>query len=235
MPTCFLLVGGDGDGGDARAKAEAEEGFRGRRRLVPERLHQAVHAVHVGGRAEVGRDDVVVLVEVRDQRIDAVGRGGLVLDELFEEGVVEVGEVFEEFGARLPLAVAQVGGDLDEGGGLSFLVVPGAFGDEVDGAGDLAAFADRDLAEDDGVGGVGLERRHRVADAGAGLIHAVDEEEDGDAACFHEPQVGGGEGGGVGVGGTQRMAASLAASACAAAGRWSAPPAMSREAQSSPR
>ena len=125
--------------------------------------------------------------------IDLGARRLPVLDQLLEQVVVELGEVLEQRAARLVLAVEVAGGDLDELRGLALAVGPGALGDEIDGAGDLAAVADRDLAEDDGVDGVVLQRGDDVADAGGGLVDAVDEDDRGRPGGFGGVQVGGGE------------------------------------------
>ena len=98
--------------------------------------------------------------------VDLVARRLAVLDQLLEQVVVELGEMLEQLAARLVLAVERAGGDLDQLRRLALAVGPGALGDEVDRAGDLAALADRDLAQHDRVLGVVLQRRDDVARRG---------------------------------------------------------------------
>ncbi len=84
--------------------------------------------------------------------------------------------MLEELAPRLALALGDLERDLDELRRRAFAVVPGPLGDQIDRAADLAVLADRDLAQDDRVHRIVLQRRDDVADAAGGLVDAVDEE-----------------------------------------------------------
>ena len=96
-----LAVGAGEDDGHRRL-AEAGLGLqplaqgRGRRGLVAERLHDADDAVAVGGRADQRLDRPVLAQDPGADGVDLVARRLLVLDQLLEQGVVELGEVLEE-------------------------------------------------------------------------------------------------------------------------------------------
>src|SRR3546814_999820 len=71
----------------------------------------------------------------------------LVLEQLLEQPIVEVGEGFQKLAARIGLAVLHLLGHLDEVGLAVEVVVPGTLADEVDEAGYLVILADRHLAQ----------------------------------------------------------------------------------------
>ncbi len=197
-----------GAGEDHRERRLAETGLclqavaeRGRRRsLVAQRLQHADDAVAVAGRADQGLDHPALPERAGADVVDLGARRRLVLDQLLEQVVVVLGQRLEQAVARLVLAVEEAGGDLDELGGRALLVGPGALRDEVDGAGDLLAVADRDLAQDDRVAGVLLKRGDDVADAAGRLVDPVDEEDRRRSGGLGRVEVGRGEDGGGGIG-----------------------------------
>ena len=96
-------------------------------------------------------------------RVDLGARGLLVLDQLLEQVVVELGEVLEQSPRASCSRSSMPAGISIELRGLALAVAPGPLGDEVDRADDLVALADRDLAQHDRVLRVVLQRRDDVA------------------------------------------------------------------------
>ncbi len=191
------------DEGAAAGGAEPAGRGLGRGRVVAKGLHQPAHSEAVQGRSEQHRDDQILLRLAGDVGEDGRPVGRLVHQQLLEQGVVMVGELLEHVEAVLRLAVGEVGGDVDLLGRLARPVFEGALEREVDEAGDLLApflGADRDLAGDQGRRAHRLKRFEQVANAAAGLVDLVDEDEVGDSERLELPQSRLGEDGAVGVG-----------------------------------
>ncbi|MCY1301340.1 hypothetical protein D9M70_509450 [compost metagenome] len=162
-------------------------------RLMTQRLHQPHDAIGMARRADQHRDDPVFLQEPRGDRVDRVACRRPIFDQLLEQPVVELGEMFQQFGARLLLALHHRIGDLDQRRGLAFAVAPGALGDQVAGADNLVAFADRHLAQEQHVAGIVLERGDHVTQPRPRLVHAVDEENAGRARGLDHLEIGRGQ------------------------------------------
>lgn len=158
--------------------------------LVPQRLHQAENAVPAVRRAEEGRQDVTVLRLPPGDLEKRAGRRLVIFDQFFQKRVVIVRHVLQKLRPRLVLALGLALRHRDKLRGLALAVAPGAFGDEVDGADDLPALADRDLAQDDGVTGIGLQRGDDVAHPSLRNVHAVNEDEAGHARRLDRPEPG---------------------------------------------
>ena len=161
--------------------------------------------------------------------------GRLVHQQLFEQLVVMVGELLEHLGAGFGLALLEVGGNVDPLAILAGPVVEGAFQREIDEAGDLVAFADRDLAGDQRRHAHRLQRGEEVADAAVGLVDAVDENQVRDAELVEHAQGRGGERRRAGSGSTTMIAMSASATARAPSAAKPIEPGLSMMAKWSPR
>ena len=164
------------------------------RRVVAQRLQQTPHAVLAIARAEQHRRDLVGAELVVQVAIDQRFLRRHILDQLLEQGVVELRQGFEHLAPRLALARQDLGRHLDQVGGAARLVAIGALAHEVDIADRLLAAvagrpADRHLAQHQLARRDGLQRRQHVAHAAFGRVDLVDEEEVGDAVVldvFHQ-------------------------------------------------
>ena len=132
--------------------------------------------------------------------IDLFGHHRFVFDDLFEQGVVEIGVAFEQFGAGLFLAGAHRLGDLHQRRMLAVLELPGAFGDQVDHADDVLAVADRHFAQHDMVARIGLQRRDGFRHPADRRVGLVDEDDRGHLGLLDHAQVGRGQHRAVGIG-----------------------------------
>ena len=99
--------------------AEAVGGALRAGHLVAHRLEQPPHAPGADRGAEQQRHAEIVAGLAREVLQHLLAGGRLVHQQLFEQLVVMVRELFEHVGARFDLAVLKVGGDLDA---LGFLV-----------------------------------------------------------------------------------------------------------------
>ena len=111
-----------------------------------------------------------------------------------------IGEQLKQLGSRLHFAVVDLAGDLDPLRRRAGPVRKRAFQRQIDEAGDLVAVADRDLARDQRRYAHRLERGQHVADAPAGLVDAVDEDQVGNAKLVEHPERGRGQRGAGRVG-----------------------------------
>src|SRR3546814_9949841 len=93
---------------------------------------QARDAVALLGGAEQHRHDEIVGGILAELLVDLGGGRHLVLEQLLEQPIVEVGEGFQKLAARIGLAVLHLLGHLDEVGLAVEVVVPGPPADEVE-------------------------------------------------------------------------------------------------------
>ena len=93
--------------------------------LMAQRLHHPDDAVAVAGRADQRLERAVLVQETGADLVDLGARRFAVLDQLFEQVVVELGQVLEHRGTRLVLAVERPRRDLDELRGSALAVAPG--------------------------------------------------------------------------------------------------------------
>ena len=105
------------------------------RRLVAQRLPQPAHAVILQSGAEKHRHDQVAAPILPQLPVDLVLRGLHILEQLLQQLVVEIGELFDQPGARLALLAQKPVGQLDQVGGLAGLVFIGPLADQIDIAG----------------------------------------------------------------------------------------------------
>jgi hypothetical protein len=91
-----------------------------------------------------------------------------------------VGKLFEHLVAGFVLAVLEIARNVDLLAVVA-VVVEGPLERQVDEAGDLVAFADRDLPGDQWRNADRLKRGEEVADAAVRLVDTVDEDEMGNA------------------------------------------------------
>lgn len=186
---------------------------------MPERLHQPHQAVAVAGRAEEHRNDLVFVQNPCRDRIDRVARRLAVLDEFFQQPIVEFRKMLEKLRACLVFALERAFGDLEEGGRLSLAIAPGSLRNQIAAADDPVAVADGNLPQDERAAAEILQGGDDVPYAPSRLVHAVDEEDAGCAGRLDHAQVRGGENRLVNIGETQRTHASLASNACCACAR----------------
>ncbi len=126
-----------------RVDTEPFGGLGGRGRIVPQRLEQAADAEAVDRRAEHHRHDqplgrLALQVAEDERRV-----GLLVLEQLLEQVVVVVGELFEHVEAPGRLGVLHIIGNGLLLGGLALAVMVGAVEREVDEADYFLALGDR--------------------------------------------------------------------------------------------
>ena len=104
-----------------------------------------------------------------------------------------VGQLLEQLGPGLRLALGQLVGKRDRLRRLARHIMIGALQRDIDEAGDLFAIADRDLARDQRRHAHRLQRGQQVADPAVGLVDAVDEDEVRNAKLVEHPEGRGGE------------------------------------------
>ncbi len=182
--------------GDNRGFVDAEPAG-GRVRawcLVAQRFQETPDAPAVLGRAEQHRHTEIVARLAREVGEDGAGFGHLVHQELLEQGIVMVSQLFEQLGPGLGFPVGKLLGQRDCLGRLAGHVTIGPLKGDIDEAGDLLAVADRYLPCDQRRNAHRLERGQQVADLAMGLVDPVDENEVGDAKLVEHPQRRGGEG-----------------------------------------
>ncbi len=114
----------------------------------------------------------------------------MILDQFFQQRVVEIRHLLQKLGPRLMLALGLGLGHLHKLRMLAFAVAPCAFGNQVDRTDDLAVLADRNLAQDDRMAGIVLKRRDDVAHPALRRVHPVDEDEAGDRRRLDGAQPG---------------------------------------------
>ena len=158
-----------------RLDAEAGGRLLRARRLMAQCLPKTAGAVILGRGAEKHRHDQVLLKILGQVLVNFFLRGLHILEQLLEQLVVEIGELLDELGAGFGLAVPEVIRQRDQVGGLARAVMVGTLADEIDIAVDRLGGAQRHLAQDQGLIGMGLQCREHVAHPGARGVELVDE------------------------------------------------------------
>ncbi len=177
-----------------RRQVAALGGLADERRVVTQCLQEAPHAVLAITRAKQHRRYLVGAELVVQVAIDQRFFRRDILDQLLEQGVVELRQGFEHLASCLGFARQDLGRHLDQVGGAARVVAIGALAHEIDIADRLLAAvagrsADRYLAQHQLARRNRLQRRQRVAHAAFGRVDLVDEEEMRDAVVldvFHE-------------------------------------------------
>ena len=131
----------------------------------------------VAGCTQKSRHNDVVLQLARSNGVERGGGCRAVLDELFQQCLVEIRKVFEQLGPCFGFAFAVRWRNCDERRRRALTVSPGAFGNQIDNADHSVAVADRDLAQYDQMVRAGLQRRRDIPDPAAGGVDLVDENE----------------------------------------------------------
>ena len=143
---------------------------------MAQRLQQPADPEAVEGRAEEHRHDQA-LTHLTDQVGEhRVAAGGDVGEQLFQQVVVEVGDLFQHMKARVDLLGLELAGDVHLFGRLAGPVDEAALQSQVDVAADLVAVPGGDLPGHQGRGGDRGQGRQQVCKAAPGLIHLVDEQ-----------------------------------------------------------
>jgi len=168
--------------------------------FVPQRLQQPADAERARRRAEQDRHDLALAGLLGEIGEDGLAVGHLVHQQLLEQSVVMVGELFEHLAALERLAVGEIGGNFLLLAGLAGLIIISPLERDIDEAGDLLSLADRDPARDQRQGAHRLKRLQQALDRAARLIDLVDEDHVRDAERLQLPERRLGEQGAVGVG-----------------------------------
>ncbi len=169
-------MGGAEDIGAVAFRPQPGGGGLGRGGLMAEGLEQPTHAGILQRRAEEHRRDEAV-AHLLDQVAEDHRRLGIHLaQQLFQEGVVVAGELFQHVEAGVGLGLGEVAGDVDLLELLALAVDEGALQGEVDEAGDLVVLEDGQLAGDQRHAGGRLQGVEQLADVAVGLVDLVDED-----------------------------------------------------------
>src|SRR5258705_6829268 len=155
---------------------------------MPQRFHQAQHAVLARGRAEQHRTDQAVaqfageIVEYR------VARRRNILEQLLHQRVVVIGELFQHREAGFLLAVKIAAFQRHDLGSLVFAIDKGAFQRQIDEARDQIAVPDRNLTQHQRNPRRRLQGCERLADALAGPVDLVEKQKARDTEVFEFAQ-----------------------------------------------
>src|SRR5258708_5284613 len=157
-------------------------------RFMAQRLHQAQHAVLARGRAKQHRADQP-FAQFAGQIVEhRIPRRRYILEQLLHQRVVVVGELFQHREARFLLTVEIAAFEGYDFGSLVFAIDEGAFQRQIDEARDQPAVPDRNLPQPPRDPRRRLQCRERLADALAGLVDLVEEQEAGNAEIFELAQ-----------------------------------------------
>ncbi len=160
---------------------EPRRGGLGVRSLMSQRLQQPLHAEAVQRRTEEYRGDQALAHLVAEVAADAVEAGGLVVEQLFQQGVVVVGQLLQHVEAGVGL---DGGGGLRQVDPLRRLPAPidvGALQGQIDEAGDLLALQQRQLTHHHRRGADILQGVDQGVERPVRLVDAVDEDGVGNA------------------------------------------------------
>ena len=143
--------------------------------FVAQQLEQPPDAKAGLRRTEEQRHDLPMRRLAGEIGENRLGARHFIGDQLFEQRVVMIGELFEHMGAFLRLAFRKLGGNVDRFGRATRPVAIGALQREIDKADDLVSFAPGDLPGDERGRAGGFERGEQRADRSTRLIHLVHE------------------------------------------------------------
>jgi len=184
----------------AVAEAAARDGGGVVRGLMTQQLQQALHAVIVLAGAEQDRDQQIAPHRLRQVAVNLLLVGIDLLQQLLEQGVVEIRQGLQQLVAGLRLAIGDGARQLDECRRFALAVLVGALAHQIDIAGDLLAVADRHLPQGQRPGREALQGAQDLAHALAGLIHLVDQDDMRDVVIVEELEDRTGGGGLAGLG-----------------------------------
>jgi hypothetical protein len=157
------------------------------RRFVAKRLEQPSNTPAAIGGAEQDRYAKAFAGFPRKVLKDPALVRNLVHQQLLEQLVIMIGQLFQHLVARFMLALLDIAGDVDLLGILAGQIMESAFQREIDEAGDPVAVADRDLPCDQRRHAGRLERGEEVADSSARLVDPVDEDDVWDPKLVEGP------------------------------------------------
>ncbi len=155
---------------------------------MPQRLHQAQHAVLAGGRAEQHRTDQA-FAQFAGQIVEhRVARRRNILEQLLHQRVVVIGELFQHREPGFLLAVEVAAFERHDFGSLVLAIDKGAFQRQIDETCDQIAVPDRNLPQHQRNPRRRLQGRERFADALVGAIDLVEKQEARDAEILEFAQ-----------------------------------------------
>jgi len=99
---------------------------------MAQRLEQPADAVVLLGGAEKHRDDITVLQVFGQAGVNFLGRRNDVLQELFQQGVVEIGQAFQQFGTGFFFPTLDSARNFNKFRRLAGSPLEGPFTDQVD-------------------------------------------------------------------------------------------------------
>src|SRR5207253_973803 len=130
------------------ADPEAADGGQRGRRLVANGFEQYPDAPRADRRPEQHRDTKIVARFAGEVLEHLLARRRLVHQQLLEQLVIMVGELFEHLRASLDLSIVELGRNFDPLRLLPGAILEGIFKGEVDKSADLLTIPDRDLPGD---------------------------------------------------------------------------------------
>ena len=169
-------------------KTQSLAGFGDARRLVSQRLEKPADAVSVQRRAYEYRTDITGLQFGDEITEHEILLGIDVLEQLFHQHIVVIGDLLEHFETGLDLARLLLVRDFDNFAGGMFLIDVRAFECQVDKTGRNAVFPNRYLPDDQRHRRCRLQRLQQAPDAAAELVDLVDEQKMRNAAFFKGSQ-----------------------------------------------
>ena len=144
---------------------------------MPQRLHQAEHAIGARGDADQDRADQPVAQLLGEIVEHLVARRRDVGEQLLHQLVVVIGERFQHGEARGLLALEILAGEIDHLGRGVLLVDMGALEREIDKAGDDVVLPDRNLAQEKWNARGRLQDLQRLAQTLVALVDLVEKQE----------------------------------------------------------
>ncbi len=150
-------------------------GLRSRRHVVAQSLPEPENAMPARRGAEEHLDDRSAFLILMQRRENLVGRRRDILDHLFEQSIVVIGEHLREPGERFLLGYQQFARQHATFGIFAAIMI-GTLAYDIDIAGHGVMFADRNLSQDKWILGMGLQRRDDLADLAGKRIDFIDED-----------------------------------------------------------
>ncbi len=176
----MLKMRGLHDIGEPRLLVVNAEAFGGGRDIgsfVAQRLHQPQHTVLARRAAEQHRTNLPFAQFVREIVKHLVARRRNILEQLFEQPVVMIGEFLQHGEPGFLLAVEIARFEVDDFRGHVLAIDKGALQREIDETRDEIALPDRNLPQHQRRARGRLQRRQRFADALVRLVDLVEEQE----------------------------------------------------------
>ena len=177
-----------GDGLVARLDAETFGGVGHAGRFVAQRLHQPQHAVGTRRRTHQHRANQALAQFLGEIVEHLVARRLDIVEQLFHQFVVVIGQRLQHGEARGFLAIEHVAFERDDFGGSVLLVDERAFQCEIDEAGDDVFGKSRNLTQQQFGARRRLQHRKHVMNGGVGLVDLVEKQETGNLPLFQFAQ-----------------------------------------------